>query len=559
MKLNLSTLSLILVLFILSGCEKDFLQRDTGVTLPEEGVFNDPVLAAQFADNSYNFLVDDYFRIDGSNACMAQASDEAIHNTADNRTILNLNRGLFFEHGESGGQLNEINNMYTRMYQGIRNTTKMLEQLDQVPWKADQSPQRIKGEQYFLRAYFYFELIKRFGGVVIIDKVYKVDEDIDLPRNSYEDCVAYILKDLDEAEKLLPTDYDAANNGRATIGAAKALRARTLLYAASPLNNPTNDAAKWQQAADAAKAVMAMNAYSLQATYADILQVPTSPEYIFYKIRGPRSFVDAGFLRKNILSNGSGGSATFSPTQNHVDLYEMKNGLLISDPTSGYDPQKPYVNRDPRFYANILYNDAPWQGRTIAVWEDKSKPGEVKYGVDYNPSIQFSTKTRYYCRKLWPEVYRVGSSQTALVNFIFFRYAEILLNYAEVQNEAAGPDASVYDAVNQIRKRAGMPNLPAGLTKDQMRERIRNERAIELAFEDIRWYDILRWKAGVQLVAQPLYGMNVQRQANGSFTYTKEALAAPFQRVFQEHMHRYPIPRAEIQKSRGKLIQNPGW
>jgi hypothetical protein len=171
------------------------------------------------------------------------------------------------------------------------------------------------------------------------------------------------------------------------------------------------------------------------------------------------------------------------------------------------------------------------------------------------------TATRYYSRKLWPEPYKRIGGGTALLNFVFFRYAEVLLNYAEAQNEAVGPDASVYAAINQIRARTSvaMPALPAGLSQQQMRDRIRNERAVELAFEDFRWYDIMRWKAGPQIVAQPMYGMDVIKNANGSFTYNKVLLPANMQKVYLDYMHRYPIPRTEIYKSKGILKQNEGW
>ena len=182
-------------------------------------------------------------------------------------------------------------------------------------------------------------------------------------------------------------------------------------------------------------------------------------------------------------------------------------------------------------------------------------------GRDYLTGNVTYTATRYYSRKLWPEPYIRNVAGTAVLNYIHFRYAEILLNYAEAQNEAVGPDASVYDAINQIRARASvaMPPLPAGLTQAQMRQRIRNERAVELAFEDFRWYDIMRWKAGPEIVAQPMYGMNVVRNSNGTFTYNKELLPANMQKVYLDYMHRYPIPRNEIFKSKGILLQNTGW
>ena len=544
-------IAFLMVLVFLSSCKKDFLERTPGVNLNEEDVFKDPVLATNFADKTYTFLVDDYARFDDHRGASSQASDEAVSG-GSNYSIRYLNQGLFHDHSDKVASLNDIRDIWARSYAGIRNANQMLEALPGVPWTAVQSPVRIEGEMRFLRAFFYFELIKRFGGVPIIDHVYGANENIDIPRNSYQECLSFIIADLDKAEAQLPVDYEVSNYGRATLGAAKALRSRVLLYAASKLNNESNDPAKWAAAAAAAKSVMDMNKYQLQATYNDILNVPESPEYIMIKIRGPRVNSDNKIVDFS-QSPGSGAiSGSMNPTQNHVDLYEMTNGKAITDPASGYNPQDPYANRDPRLSGNVLYNNQTWQSRRLQMYDG---------GKDYNSTNPIYTATRYYCRKYWPEPYIRNVAGTALLNFVFFRYAEVLLNYAEAQNEAAGPDASVYSAINQIRSRSSvnMPALPAGLSKDQMRERIRNERAVELAFEDHRWYDIMRWKIGPDVVAKPMYGMDVKLNSNGTFTYTKVLLPNTYQKVFLDYMHRYPVPRTEIYKSNGQLTQNPGW
>ncbi|MBA9076113.1 RagB/SusD family nutrient uptake outer membrane protein [Rufibacter quisquiliarum] len=545
-------LPLLVLLLFLSSCEDDFLDRAPSVNLSEEEIFADPLLASRFADNAYNHLIDDYARFNSHRGTTSQASDEAVSGNND-VSVRTLNLGTYHDHYERGGaSLNDISDVWNRAYAGIRVTNVVLSKMNQVPWTGNPSPARINGEMHFIRAFLYFELIKRFGGVPIIDKPYGIYEPINLPRASYEEVVDFILQDLDEAEVGLPEEYPVSDYGRATKGAAMALRSRVLLYAASPLHNAAHDKTKWEAAAAAAKGVMDLKKYSLQETYADILNKAQSPEYIMIKIRGPRS--RTGYLIDFLMSPGSGGAqGQFNPTQNHVDLYEMKaTGKPIQEAGSGYNPQKPYEGRDPRFYANILYNDAPWQGRRMEMWDG---------GRDYRAGNPNYTATRYYNRKLWPEVYTNTSTQTALVNFVFFRYAEILLNFAEAQNEAVGPDASVYEAVNVVRARTsvGMPPLPANLTQQEMRARIRNERAVELAFEDHRWYDIMRWKAGPETVAKPMYGMDVVRNPNGNFTYTPVLLPTTMQKVYLDYMHLYPIPRPEIWKSNGTLVQNPGW
>lgn len=565
MKSMKQLLYIALCLFVLASCEKNYLDKAPSVNLPEEQVFADPVLAAQFGDNAYNYLVNDYARLNDHRGITGQAADEAVSGNND-VSIKTLSWGLYHDHYERGGEANnDIRDVYTRSYSGIRITNVMLAKIPDVKWTSAQMvnaiPQRIEGEMHFLRAYLYFELTKRFGGVILMDKAYGTNDNLDFPRNTYAECVSFMLKDLAAAETMLPETYDNSNYGRATLGAARALKARVLLYAASPLNNESNDAAKWQLAADAAKVVMGMN-YSLEGSYADLMNLPTSSEYIMIKIRGPRG-AQSGLMLDFAMSPGSGGAqGSLNPTQNHVDLYEMQaSGRAITDAASGYDAAKPYAGRDPRFYDNILYNDASWQGRKIQMWGPSSK--------DYIENNIIYTATRYYCRKMWPEPFNNRiSTGTTLLNYINFRYGEVLLNYAEAQNEVSGPVTSVLEAVNLVRARVSMPALqvtdPTGAgyvanTKDAMRVRIRNERAVELAFEDFRWYDIQRWKAGPQIVAQPMYGMNVVKNTNGSFTYSKVLLPSIYQKVFLEHMHRYPIPHSEIYKSKGILLQNPGW
>lgn len=561
------TVSILLVAGLLA-CKGDFLQRDPGVAITQENVFADPVLATRFADNSYNYLLDDFGRLSTLQTykgMTGQLADEAL--LADPNTghgVLTMNQGKYLDPLST-----DITGVYTRMYQGIRNTNVMLANVDAVTWTAAQNGPLIKAQQLFLRAFFYFELVKRFGGVILLDKPLVATDNFDLPRNTYDETVAFIAKDLDAAEAILTattwgttytpaTEWDAGNGGRATAGAVRALRSRLLLMDASPLNNPTGDAAKWQKAADAAKTIITSGKYSLHPVYATLLNQAASPEYIMIKVRAARNG-NGGSLGDNIIPPSFGGAqGLVNPTQNHVDLYEMSNGKLISDPTSGYKPQEPYTGRDPRFNANIIYNDGTWQNRKVAMWIDNTTTPATN-GVDYQPGSNSYTRTRYYVKKLWPESVRGGQNITAILNFVFFRYGEVLLNYAEALNEAQGPVADVYTHINAIRTRAGMPVLPAGLTKDQMRTRIRNERAVELAFEEHRWWDILRWKQGKELVAQTIKGMDVERLTATTFRYKVIDVPAVYQRTFEEHMHRYPIPRAEIFKSSGILKQNPGW
>lgn len=562
------------VALVVTSCKKDFLDRTPSADLDEERVFKDRALVAAFADNAYNHLIDDYARFNAHRGTTAQLADEAVSGNTD-VAVRTINQGLFHDHYERGGaQLNDIGDVWDRAYAGIRVTNVVLTRMKAAePNTIVDNQARVSGEMHFIRAFLYFELIKRFGGVPIIDQPAGIFDDVDVPRNTYQECLDFILADLDAANVALPPDYSASSFGRATIGAAAALRARVLLYAASPLNNPSNDLSKWAAAATAAERVMGMG-YGLQASYDDIMNVPQSSEYIMIKIRAPR--VIDGFLLDFVMSPGSGGAqGSMNPTQNHVDMYEavkwstppppqlpeIISSAAITDANSGYEPQKPYENRDPRFYANILYNDASWQGRRMGMWS-QTTGATTTYGADFRPNNIIYSATRYYCRKMWPEVYVRNATQRALFNFIFFRYAEVLLNYAEAINESEDSPTNrtkALDQLNLIRDRVGMPNLPNNLTQAQLRDAIVRERAVELAFEDFRWYDLIRWKKAKEVLTQPMKAMDVVRNANGSFTYNVVTLPVIYQRRFDEHMYLYPIPRREIFKSNGILIQNPSW
>ncbi|MEJ7912536.1 MAG: RagB/SusD family nutrient uptake outer membrane protein [Chitinophagaceae bacterium] len=529
-------------LLLLVSCKKDFLERDPGVPIDFEKIFSDPRLAAGFGDNSYSFLVNDYARLTTANGMTSQFTDESISNTGD-IVVDVMNSGRFLHPSAT-----DVNGIYPQMYRGIRNANLMLANMDRVPWTADYNPKYIRGEQLFLRAFFYFELMKRFGGVVLLDKAQSVEESgADLPRSTYDATLAYIVKDLDESINLLPVEWSGSSYGRPTSGASLALKARALLQAASPLQNPAGAVAKWKLAADAAKALITKNLYALETAYENVLILPGSAEYILTSIKPARIWT--GYI-ENFLAPPSyaGQQSLISPTQNHVDLYEMSNGKPITDPTSGYNPQQPYVNRDSRFYNNIIYNDQTWQGRKVETFTG---------GRDVSATSNIYTKTGYYLKRLWPEQIS-KTAGTGLLNYVYFRYAEVLLNYAEALNEAEGPVAEVYTAVNSIRTRAKIAALPAGLSKDAMRLRIRNERAVEFAFEDMRWWDILRWKQGAEIVSQPMRGMRITKSGT-AFSYQVFTLPANNQKLFQPHMHLYPIPQSEIYKSTGALKQNPGW
>jgi starch-binding outer membrane protein, SusD/RagB family len=458
----------------------------------------------------------------------------------------------------TNGLISPTNNpvdIWAKSYQNIRKVNIFLKYIDNLPVNGsaqEEGKTRMKGEAYFLRAFFYHELYRRYGAVPLLDKPLNIDEDLQIPRNSEEEVVEFIVKDCETAASLLPATYSAANLGRAPKGAALLLKSRVLLYAASLLHNPENKPEKWQRAAAAAKAVMDLNVYRLDDNYKTLFHTRTSPEVIFQStVNHVWKVVDNDWVRHTQPPSQGGGWGNLQPLQNLVDEYEMNNGKYITDPSSGYDANKPYVGRDPRFYQSIIYDGCKWAGATINTYV-----GSGVDGLNYNNNAA-ATKTGYYVAKLLDETatlitsYRPGSHY-----WVFMRYAEALLNYAEAQNEALStPDQSVYDAINKIRDRANvkMPPIQTGLSKEEMRQRIRHERRIELAFETHRFWDLRRWRIGTQ-EGTNAYGMKITKSGT-VYTYEKFLLE---NRVYRPAFDLFPIPQTEREKDKA-LTQNTGY
>jgi hypothetical protein len=404
----------------------------------------------------------------------------------------------------------------------------------------------MNAEMRFIRAYTYANLIWRYGGVPIVTNLFELGGDYSVTRSSYDDCVTYICSELDDVIADLPAKEPANQLGRASGDAAKALKSRVLLYAASPLNNSNKDLTKWQKAADAAGALLSAG-YLLNDDYQHIFMQDNS-EIIF-----GRYFTQANshYMHQWNGRNGSDGWGGNCPTQNLVDDYEMvTTGKLPADPTSGYDPANPYMNRDPRFYASILYDGAMWMGRETETFNG---------GLDSpQSSIQAwnSSLTGYFLKKfIADDIPPSGSTLMPKNPYIFFRYGEILLNYAEAKFELGDePTARTY--VNMIRSRKGVNMPPITATGDALRQAIYHERRIELAFEGHRFFDVRRWKIATVTENRNLSAIKITKLGNGLKTYETVNLLS---RNFADKHYLLPIPYAEITRSKGTLTQNPGY
>lgn len=534
----------------LGGCSHDLLDKAPLDRITDEAVWSDPALVQTFVNSKYRDLGFG-FNWNGDELLWASASEESLFSHdygmwAINKSELTPSNLAILGSGPT--EYNGNMNPWSKNYRYIRDANQFFDRIGTVPMDSAQRRQ-LTGEMIFLRAFRYFDLIRNYGGVPLITTRFALGDDYrQVKRASLSESIGFVVSEADKATALLPATYTGADVGRATKGAALALKARMLLYAASPLYAGTNDNARWQTAAQAARAVLDLGLYQLYPSYQQLFLTPNNSEVIFNRLASQQGDSFQNLERWN-GPNGYGGWGGNVPTQNLVDDYETMDGLTITAAGSGYDPQNPYVNRDPRLAATILYNGAPYRGRAVETF----RPG----GLDSpdGPESFNTSPTGYYLRKFMNESRDFGSASGSQAPWIYFRLGEIILNYAEAQNEAIGPDASVYSAINQLRNRASMPALPAGLTQAQMRERIRQERQVELAFEEHRYYDVRRWKIAPTTENRPIRRANITKDGSGKLRYEYPSVQ---ERRFSDRNYFLPIPLKETQAN-PSLVQNPGY
>ena len=545
------------IAFTLSSCN-GFLDREEDSFIDKTATFDSYNRTKQYLTYAYTLLPDGLNRF-SREAMLASATDDAEF-AIESAEIQQFNNG-------SWNALNNPDDVWNRYYSGISKCCTLLENTNHVnldisrldPDKQVEYANSLKdirmwrAEARFLRAYFHFELLKRYGPIPIVTSTLSINGNYEnTPRPTMKEVVDFIAKECDiAADTLELTPWRNVNDafGRATKGAALALKSRLLLYAASPLyvdfgdtneaNKPT-DVALWKSAADAAKAVIDLNQYELASSYADLFKNDfQNKEYIFVR----RYAANSDFEKSNfpVSFGGKGGT---NPSQNLVDDYEMLDGT----PFDWNDPAKaaqPFANRDARLGATILMNMAPFKGKKVATYPE---------GADASPNPN-ATKTGYYLRKFLNEDVNIqtgGSSGGHVVPL--FRLAEIYLNYAEALNECdpTNPDIALY--LNKVRNRASLPNVSA-LSQEQMRAVIQHERRVELAFEEHRSWDVRRWKIASSTLGAPLMGVQIERKPLGGYTYMPVKVE---QRVFQPKMYWYPIPQSEVLKLK-QWKQNNGW
>lgn len=550
----------ILGVAMLTSCKKGFLDRAATTQQQDVDIFTNFTMTDQVINNLYSKVKGPYTYLQGYS--MSGATDEA-------KDASSWMASQTFNNGSYSGNNNPLGNTYRNNYVAIRQANTILENIRK--YNTPDDPNNIGflsnriGEVFFLRAWFLAELTRQFGGVIIANQsIDQTDtEGLNQRRSTYDSCIAQIVADCDSAIARLPLNYPSNQIGRVTRGTCMALKARMLLYSASPLwaiagktgyfadiktGNTASDPVKWQQAAAAAKEVIGLNIYQLEPTLAarqSMFKQNTliSPEVIWVRMKETDIAMD-----KYLFPYGSSGWSGSAPTQNLVDDYEMNNGLAITDAASGYNAARPYINRDPRFYTDILYNGAAWKGRKIQTYAG---------GLDEQSTQTDRTRTGYYTRKLSDEQLTIGGSgQARIIHGIVFRLPEIFLSYAEALNEYDPGNADIAKYVNLIRNRAGVPAIPEGLTQAEMRERIHHERRIELVFENQRFWDVRRWKIA-EYTETTIYGMKAITDATApdGFRYEKFKVE---DRVWRNSMYVLPVTTDETLRN-PNLEQNEGW
>lgn len=519
-----------------------------------------------FVTNIYSYLDYDFGTYSGG--MLASACDEAEYAWRSNE-INDFVNGAW-------GPANSKGFRWDESYAAIRASNFYLRECESADFSeykfnkdyAEQMKRfnRLKYEVRFLRAYYYFRQARQFGAVPFSTTVLTEDEANSLPQTPAQDIFRFISDECDAIVNQLPASYaslggDAASGetGRVNKLAVLALKARTKLYAASPLFNTENDKNRWKEAAEANKAVLDSCAkYGIKlGKYTDLWGVNNwqNSEMIFVRRLGDLNWLEGYNFPKGV----EGGNSGNCPTQNLVDAYDMKStGLPINDAGSGYNPEKPYNDRDPRLSMTIAKNgDEGWPSYN-------SNELQTYYGGLNGEPLAGATPTGYYLKKYLDATVNVSStnSNSKRHSWITYRLGEFYLNYAEAVFRYLGSaDAtssefpmSAREAVNVIRNRSDvkMPEFPTGLSNDTFWKRYENERMVELAFEGHRFWDLRRWKEGDRL--KTITEMHITKNSDGSFSYKRVNVS----RNWDDKMYFFPIPLSELLKN-GNLKQNPGW
>ncbi|PQA53440.1 RagB/SusD family nutrient uptake outer membrane protein [Siphonobacter curvatus] len=511
----------------LSSCDRDLLETFPNDRLSESLFWhneNDAKLAA-------NAL---YADLDGVNIISWDALTDIAH------TNQNFDVQAYIELGSYDATSSKIYTEWANAYKGIRATSYFLANVDKVTTANTALINQLKGEAKVLRAYQYIKLAGLFGDVPLITTPLSIEEGRSLTRTPVSQIWDFVDQELSEAAPLLPLTYAAADKGRVTRGAALGLLARANLWAG-----------RYQKAANAADQVIKLGVYGLYESYEKLFSyaAENNREVLLDNQFIKDTYPNTVFQTLAPYSQKNGGSS-YVPTKVLADLYETSTGKRITDSQSGYNPTQPYVNRDNRLkYSLYLEGDILPSGAVF-------KPQPTSGTSDAIGSTYIASTTGFNIKK-YINTEDYANPANSGINIILLRYAEVLLTYAEAKIELNQLDAEVLTAINTVRNGRGDVKQPSitSTSQAELREIVRRERAVELAFEGQRLFDIRRWKIADKVVPGPVYGITYV-SANGSLT-TVQVVAV--NKVFDVNRHYlWPIPQKEIDLN-NSLVQNPGW
>lgn len=445
--------------------------------------------------------------------------------------------------------------IWANYYSYIKNCNIFFNNLENLNSISEDKRNILIGEATFFRAYYYMELVNNYGGVPLITRLFQLDDpEMMVERDSYDDCVKFIVDEFSKAADLLPTKFSGTDFGRVTKGAALAMKARMLLYAASPLWNPDNDRAKWQAAAEANKEVIDLGLYSLDPDYKGLFLNAESPEIIFQRLYNTEFGEYYDWYNS---PNGWGGYSCTAVLQEMVDSYEMEDGSMPDASIYANATENPWAGRDPRLYASIVCDGQDFRGREIEFWvnaDGETGGTDSEFGRDaWNYS-----KTHYTIRKFMDESLLNSWSDKGSQPWVYCRLAEIYLNYAEALFHL-GDETGARKYVNLVRGRArgGNSDILPDVTAagEDLLKKIRHERKVELAFEEHRFYDVRRWKIGEDTDSGEFHGINITKNPDGTKKYEIFKIQ---DRLFKASNYLLPIPNYERRRN-DLLVQNPGY
>ena len=527
-----------------------------------------------FMTDIYNTVDYDFGNYSGG-AMQASATDESMYSKLGN-AIEDFYNGAWSPSNAKGS-------IWSGMYSGIKVCNHVLEQMqdlkfDELVLNKDYTQQmhRYQNYQYearFMRAYFYFALVRQYGGVPLVTTEISAEEANSISRSSADDIFKFIIDECNDIQNKIIADYSdlgdyalgTEESGRADKLAVMALKARAALYWASPLFNASGDKERYHTAATYTKELLTAaeaRGKGLTTKYADLwdaasFNTPTIMKEILFGRRYYKNASGDNLVETNNYPVGiEGGAGGNCPTQNLVDAYDMKtSGLSINETGSGYDAKNPYADRDPRLAATVAVNGDQWP-----TYSGAAKLETFQGGINGEP-LTGATPTGYYLKKLCNGAISLASNaklKESRHTWLTFRMGEFYLNYAEAVFKYLGSaeatsvefPMSAREAANKTRQRAGMPDLA---TTGDFWTRLCNERFVELAFEGHRFWDVRRWKEADKYF-KTITEMKLTKNDDGSITYNRQNVS----RQWSEKMYLFPIPQTERMKN-PNLTQNPGW